>query len=265
MWTVRAARHSSRGAVGGLARRLPDLLGERAAALIAGLTAIRAPLMLGERILRFDGPHVMGILNAVTPDSFSDGGKLIGDPGKAADAGFAMRVAGVSIVDVGGESTRPGAQSVWEGDEIARVVPVIEQLAKSGVVVSADTRKAAVMEAALAAGAHIVNDVTGLTHDPRALEVVANAGCPVILARPLPAKIRTAARSPTRATPRLAACPREHPLILEVLERERLLRATGWRRWSFSSPPGCVLPCSTFFSPWPCPSPIRAVCPGRPS
>lgn len=160
--------------------RLPDALAARAAALLAGLTAIRPPLELGERVLRFDSPHVMGILN-MTPDSFSDGGKLIGDAEKAADAGFAMQVAGVSIVDVGGESTRPGAQPVWEGDEIARVVPVIERLAKSGVIVSADTRKAAVMEAALAAGAHIVNDVTGLTHDPRALEVVAAAGCPVIL------------------------------------------------------------------------------------
>jgi dihydropteroate synthase len=70
---------------------------------------------------------------------------------------------------------------VWEGDEIARTVPVIERLAKAGIVVSIDTRKASVMEAALAAGAGIVNDVTGLTHDPRALEVVAAAGCAVIL------------------------------------------------------------------------------------
>jgi len=159
---------------------LPDALVARAATLLAGLTAVRPALELGERVLRFDSPQVMGILN-MTPDSFSDGGKLIGEPDKAADAGFAMQLAGVSIVDVGGESTRPGAAAVWEGDEIARVVPVIERLAKSGVIVSIDTRKAAVMEAALAAGAHIVNDVTGLTHDPRALEVVAAAGCPVIL------------------------------------------------------------------------------------
>ena len=160
--------------------RLPAALGARAGDLLANLTAQRPALELGERVLRFDTPHVMGIMN-MTPDSFSDGGKLIGDPEKAADAGFAMQVAGVSIVDVGGESTRPGADPVWEGDEIARVVPVIEQLARSGVVISIDTRKAAVMEAALAAGAHIVNDVTGLTHDPRALEVVAAAGCPVVL------------------------------------------------------------------------------------
>ncbi|MCW2388122.1 dihydropteroate synthase [Sphingobium sp. B11D3B] len=160
--------------------RLSDAQAERIATQMQGLTAPRAPLTLGERVIRFDTPQVMGILN-MTPDSFSDGGKLIGDAGRAADAGFAMQLAGASIIDVGGESTRPGAATVWEGDEIARTVPVIERLAKSGIMVSIDTRKAAVMEAALAAGAGIVNDVTGLTHDPRGLEVVAKAGCPVIL------------------------------------------------------------------------------------
>jgi dihydropteroate synthase len=160
--------------------RLPDTLGERAATLMASFAATRPALTLGERVLRFDTPHVMGILN-MTPDSFSDGGKHVDEPDKAADFGFAMQLAGASIVDVGGESTRPGAEAVWEGDEIARVVPVIERLAKSGIIVSIDTRKASVMEAALAAGAGIVNDVTGLTHDPRGLEVVAAAGCPIIL------------------------------------------------------------------------------------
>lgn len=160
--------------------RLPDALGERANILMDGLTRPRAPLMLGERVVRFDTPQVMGILN-MTPDSFSDGGKLIDAPERAADAGFAMQLAGASIIDVGGESTRPGAAAVWEGDEIARTVPVIERLAKSGIVVSIDTRKASVMEAALAAGAGIVNDVTGLTHDPRGLDVVAQSGCPIML------------------------------------------------------------------------------------
>ena len=160
--------------------RLPDALGERAVTLMAGFAATRPALTMGERVLRFDTPHVMGILN-MTPDSFSDGGKHVDEPEKAADSGFAMQLAGASIVDVGGESTRPGAEAVWEGDEIARVVPVIERLAKSGIIVSIDTRKASVMEAALAAGAGIVNDVTGLTHDPRGLEVVAAAGCPIIL------------------------------------------------------------------------------------
>lgn len=152
----------------------------RVGALMTGLTAARAPLALGERVLRFDTPQVMGILN-MTPDSFSDGGRHVGNPAGAADAGFAMQLAGVSIVDVGGESTRPGAQTVWEGDEIARTVPVIEALAKNGIITSIDTRKASVMEATLAAGAGIVNDVTGLTYDPRGIEVVAAAGCPVIL------------------------------------------------------------------------------------
>lgn len=160
--------------------RLPDALGARVEALMAGFAAPSPPLTLGERVIRFDMPHVMGILN-MTPDSFSDGGRLIGDPEKAADAGFAMQMAGASIIDVGGESTRPGSEPVWEGDEIARIVPVTERLAKAGVPVSIDTRKASVMETALAAGAAIVNDVTALTHDPRALEVVARAGCPVVL------------------------------------------------------------------------------------
>jgi dihydropteroate synthase len=159
---------------------LADEQRKRAEWIFANLVAPRPPLILGARALRFDTPQVMGILN-MTPDSFSDGGKHVGDPAAAADSGFAMQLAGAAIVDVGGESTRPGAQPVWEGDEIARVVPVIERLAANDIIVSIDTRKASVMEAALAAGARIVNDVTALTHDPRALEVVAAAGCPVIL------------------------------------------------------------------------------------
>lgn len=160
--------------------RLPDPDHAQAEAQLAGLAAHRAPMTFGERTVRFDVPQVMGILN-MTPDSFSDGGRHMGDPEAAADAGFAMGLAGATIIDVGGESTRPGADPVWEGDEIARIVPVIERLAKAGAVVSVDTRKAAVMEAALAAGAHIVNDISALLHEPRAMEVVAKAGCPVIL------------------------------------------------------------------------------------
>jgi dihydropteroate synthase len=160
---------------------LADLLqDDRAARLHARITAPRAALTLGERTLRFDQPSVAAILN-VTPDSFSDGGTHGGDPAEAASAGVAMAAAGAAIIDVGGESTRPGAPVVWEGDEITRVVPVIERLARSGTLVSIDTRKAAVMEAALAAGAAIVNDVAALMWDDRALEVVARAGCPVVL------------------------------------------------------------------------------------
>jgi len=159
---------------------LPEPLAQRARILAANISAQRAPLVLGDRTIRFDGPQVMAILN-ITPDSFSDGGKHVGDPQAAADAGFAMAAAGAALVDVGGESTRPRAEKLWEGDEIARVVPVIERLAAAGVPVSIDTRKAAVMEAALGAGAKIVNDVSALQHDPRAMEVVVAAGCPVIL------------------------------------------------------------------------------------
>ena len=155
-------------------------LGERAALLHARIVAPRPPLRLGERTLRFDQPQVAAILN-VTPDSFSDGGAHVGDVAAATDAGMAMLAQGAALVDLGGESTRPRAASVWEGEEIARVVPVVERLARAGALVSVDTRKAAVMEAALVAGAGIVNDVSALLWDDRAAEVVARAGCPVVL------------------------------------------------------------------------------------
>lgn len=155
-------------------------LPERFAEQAARITAPRAAVRLGERVLRFDQPQVMGILN-VTPDSFSDGGAHWDDPAAAAGAGVDMAAAGAAVIDLGGESTRPGAKTVWEGDEIARVVPVIERLRASGTPISLDTRKAAVMEAGLAAGAHLINDVSSLLWDERALDVVARAGCPVVL------------------------------------------------------------------------------------
>ncbi|WP_339824065.1 dihydropteroate synthase [uncultured Parasphingorhabdus sp.] len=161
-------------------KTLSEPLAERAAGQFANLIRHHEPLQCGERIIRFDQPHVMGILN-ITPDSFSDGGKLQDDPEKAAEAGLAMAVAGASILDIGGESTRPGANPVWEGDEIKRVVPVIERLAHCGAVISIDTRKAAVMEVAIAAGAHLINDVSALLHDKRSLEVAGVSGRPVVL------------------------------------------------------------------------------------
>ena len=139
----------------------------------------RPPLKLGQRNIRLDQPQVMGIVN-VTPDSFSDGGQYV-DAGAAAEAGARQAAAGAALVDVGGESTRPGAKDVWEGDEIERILPVIQQLAAGGTAVSIDTRKAAVVEAALGVGAGLVNDVSALTHDDRSAEVVAAAGVPVIL------------------------------------------------------------------------------------
>ncbi|BBB12054.1 dihydropteroate synthase [Sphingopyxis sp. FD7] len=158
---------------------MPDRLGEAAEAQRAGVARPRGNLQLGERSIRLGEPQLMGILN-VTPDSFSDGGKHI-DAAAAIDAGFAMGAAGAAIIDVGGESTRPGAPLIWEGDEIQRIEDVVAALAKGGVAVSIDTRKAAVMEAALAAGAGIVNDISALRYDDRAIEVVVQAGCPVVL------------------------------------------------------------------------------------
>jgi dihydropteroate synthase len=121
----------------------------------------------------------MGILN-VTPDSFSDGGAF-GSAGAAVRAGLAMAAAGADIVDVGGESTRPGAAPVRPDEEQARVLPVIAGLAAAGVCVSADTRHASTMAAALAAGAAIINDVSGFTHEPGSARVAAEAGCAVVL------------------------------------------------------------------------------------
>jgi dihydropteroate synthase len=129
--------------------------------------------------LNLDRPLVMGILN-VTPDSFSDGGRA-GDLQRAIQAGLTMAQHGADIIDVGGESTRPGAEPVFPAEEQRRVVPVIRALADAGLVVSVDTRHAATMQAALAAGARIVNDVSALAHDPRSSAVVAAAGCPVVL------------------------------------------------------------------------------------
>lgn len=129
--------------------------------------------------LPLDRPHVMGVIN-VTPDSFSDGGDHA-ESGPAIAAGQAMAAAGASILDVGGESTRPGAEAVSPGDELRRVIPVIEGLRDLDVKISIDTRRAEVMAAALAAGASIVNDVTALEGDAQSLDLVARSGVPVVL------------------------------------------------------------------------------------
>jgi dihydropteroate synthase len=160
--------------------RLPEELAPEAGRQWAGLRTVHAPLQLGQRTIRLDQPQVMGILN-VTPDSFSDGGKFLDDPEEAKVHAAAMVEAGAAIVDIGGESTRPGAAAVWEGDEIERVVPAVEHCAAMGAAVSIDTRRPGVMEAALAAGAHVINDVSALRHDPRSLEFAAASGVPVVL------------------------------------------------------------------------------------
>jgi dihydropteroate synthase len=124
-------------------------------------------------------PAVMAVLN-VTPDSFSDGGRTA-DPARAIEAGLAMAAEGADLVDVGGESTRPGALAVPPAAERALVVPVVRALAAQGVAVSVDSRNASTMAAALDAGARIVNDVSALAHDPAAAALVAARFCPVVL------------------------------------------------------------------------------------
>jgi dihydropteroate synthase len=124
-------------------------------------------------------PLVMGILN-VTPDSFSDGG-LHAAAGAAIAAGAKMLAEGADILDIGGESTRPGAATVSPEEEQARILPVIRALAAQGAVISVDTRHAATMAAALDAGARIINDVSALAHDSAAPALVAARNCPVVL------------------------------------------------------------------------------------
>jgi dihydropteroate synthase len=121
---------------------------------------------------------VMGVLN-VTPDSFSDGGHWL-DPEDAVRHGLARAAAGADIVDVGGESTRPGARRVEESVELARVLPVVTALAGEGVVVSIDTMRAGVARAAVDAGAAIVNDVSGGLSEPAILAAVAELGVPYV-------------------------------------------------------------------------------------
>ena len=119
-------------------------------------------------------PLLMGVVN-VTPDSFSDGGRWA-DPERAVAHGRALVADGADLLDIGGESTRPGATRPLLADELDRVVPVIRELAAAGVTISVDTMRAEVAEAALAAGASVVNDVSGGLADPRVLEVAAEAG-----------------------------------------------------------------------------------------
>ncbi|MEV4755748.1 dihydropteroate synthase [Micromonospora sp. NPDC049559] len=130
-------------------------------------------------LLRSSSPVVMGVLN-VTPDSFSDGGRYA-DLDSAVRHGVAMHVDGAALVDVGGESTRPGADRVDAATEADRVLPVIRELAAAGVPMSIDTTRARVAAAALAAGAAVVNDVSGGLADPDMARVVAEAGCPWVL------------------------------------------------------------------------------------
>jgi dihydropteroate synthase len=162
----------------GHGQRKPVVLAEverQAASLLPGFRTPR-PHWAG---LDLSTPRIMGIVN-VTPDSFSDGGDYA-DMDAAVARGMALAEAGADILDIGGESTRPGAAPVSTEEELRRVVPVIRALAERGIAVSVDTRHAPVMAAAVAAGARIINDVTALTGDPDSEQVAAKSGAAIIL------------------------------------------------------------------------------------
>ena len=173
-------------------------------------------------------PLIMGVVNA-TPDSFSDGGDFA-DAKTAIAHGLRLVDQGADIVDIGGESTRPGAAPVTQDEELDRVLPVIEALARAGAVVSIDTRRAAVMREALASGARIVNDVTALTFDPDSLDVIARSEAPVVLMhmRGEPATMQKA--------PHYDDAPRE--IAVYLAERIAVCEAAGVPRERIAVDPG---------------------------
>lgn len=166
-------------------------------------------------------PLVMGVLN-VTPDSFSDGGRWL-DGRDAVAHGLALVRDGADLVDVGGESTRPGSTRPSTDEELSRVVPVVEALAAEGVRVSVDTMRAEVAEAVVAAGAHIINDVSGGLADPAIREVVARTGVTVI------AQHWRAHGSVMQGTDHLAYDDVVTDVGRELLDRVAELRAAGIR------------------------------------
>lgn len=135
-------------------------------------------MLLSQMNFPTDRPVVMGILN-VTPDSFADGGRFESFD-SALHRGLEMIAEGVDIIDIGGESTRPGSHPIATDEELHRVIPVVEALAAKGAVISIDTKRALTARTAVEAGARIVNDVSGGLSDPDMLSVVAGLGCPYI-------------------------------------------------------------------------------------
>ena len=144
-------------------------------AAMARIVALRPPIAG----LSMEGPRIMGVVN-VTPDSFSDGG-LYNEADQAIARAAELALNGADIVDIGGESTRPGADRLQPSEEIQRILPVLEGLAGGDARISVDTRKAPVMKAAQEAGAHILNDVSALTHDEDSLAVAASTNLPIVL------------------------------------------------------------------------------------
>jgi len=143
--------------------------------LLEVITIPRAPFAG----LTLDQPRIMGAIN-VTPDSFSDGG-LYASTDEALAHARALAGGGADILDIGGESTRPGSDPVTVEEEARRVLPVIEGVRDTGALICVDTRKSSIVKQAAAAGAHIVNDVSALTHDPESLQAAAETGLPVVL------------------------------------------------------------------------------------
>jgi len=174
------------------------------------------------------GPVVMGVLN-VTPDSFSDGGDNLATAAAVA-AGLRMIADGAAIIDIGGESTRPGAIEVSPDEERQRILPVIAALAGCGALLSVDTRHAVTMAAALDAGATIVNDVSALAHDPAAVQVVAERACPVVLMhmRGTPATMQACATYLDIAS----------EVAAELAARIAVAEAAGVRRANIAIDPG---------------------------
>lgn len=161
------------------ASALPQTTRARCALLLQRITAPRAALQMGARTIKLDQPQVMAIINA-TPDSFSDGGKNL-DPEIGVKSAFGMLDAGAVIIDIGGESSRPGAPLIGEDEELDRVAPLIRSLAGADIAISIDTRKASVMAGALQAGATMINDISALLYDDRAVEIARKGNVPVVL------------------------------------------------------------------------------------
>lgn len=177
---IKEGRGASLGGLSTIAYTLVEEITRDAGKVSRGMAPGRLPCAtVLPDFLSAERPLVMGIVN-VTPDSFSDGG-LNAESARAIAHGIQLAKEGADILDVGGESTRPGSEGVPEDEELRRIIPVIEALAAEGLTVSVDTRKANVMRAALKAGAKIVNDVAALTYEPAAMEAMAEASCPVIL------------------------------------------------------------------------------------
>lgn len=175
---------ASRKQLNGLCRKLklqPFGLSAIAEELAALLTASPPAFwQTAQRRIALDRPLIMGILN-VTPDSFSDGGRFV-DPERAAEHALQLEAEGADIIDLGGESTRPGSPAVTDAEEISRVLPVLERLAgRLRIPLSIDTWKSSVAAAALAAGAEIINDISGFSFDPAMADLAAASGAGTVL------------------------------------------------------------------------------------